>query len=242
MGHPPFARMTVPNALKSALNDGISLFRPNVSRCLWAPNQARGWYTTSSRTKYGTVRILPDASSSRSKPTQLPLVDQFTRRYVSTTGTTNEEGTPYAKLTVGVPKETYPNERRVAVTPQNVALLLKKGFSRVLVERDAGHLAKFPDSAFSDAGATLVGPGTLWAESDILLKVRAPSLTGNNEVARLKKGAVVISFLHPGQNKELVDALASRGATTFAMDMIPRISRAQVFDALSSMANIAGYK
>jgi NAD(P) transhydrogenase len=151
-------------------------------------------------------------------------------------------GTPYAELTVGIPKETYPNERRVAATPQNVALLLKKGFRRVLVERDAGRLAKFPDDEFSKAGGTLVGPGTLWAESDILLKVRAPSLSGNNEIARLKEGAVVISFLQPSQSKELVDALASRKATSFAMDMIPRISRAQVFDALSSMANIAGYK
>jgi len=128
----------------------------------------------------------------------------------------------------------------VAATPQNVALLLKKGFGRVLVERNAGLNAKFPDEAFNRAGATLVGPGTLWAESQILLKVRPPSL--DNEVPKVKKGAVIISFLQPSQNKELVDGLASRGATSFAMDMIPRISRAQVFDALSSMANIAGYK
>jgi NAD(P) transhydrogenase len=149
---------------------------------------------------------------------------------------------PLADFTVGVPKETYPNERRVAITPQNVALLLKKGFKAVLVERDAGLHAKFPDDAYEKAGATLVGPSMAW-EADVVLKVRAPALSGTkDEVGKLKKGSIVISFLHPAQNKDLVDALASRNATSFAMDMIPRISRAQVFDALSSMANIAGYK
>lgn len=150
---------------------------------------------------------------------------------------------PLSNLTVGVPKEVYLHERRVSVTPQNVAILLKKGFGRVLVERDAGLQAKFPDEAYDKAGATLVGPGTLFRESDILLKVRAPLHVENkDEIANLKPGAVVISFLQPAQNQDIVDALASRQVTSFAMDMIPRISRAQVFDALSSMANIAGYK
>lgn len=142
-----------------------------------------------------------------------------------------------------MPKETYPNERRVALTPQNAALLLKKGYGRVLVERGAGFQAQFPDEMYDRVGATLVESGAIWEESDVVLKVRPPSLSeGNNEVAKMKEGMVIISFLSPSQNKMLVEALAGRKATTFAMDMIPRISRAQVFDALSSMANIAGYK
>lgn len=136
-------------------------------------------------------------------------------------------------LSVGIPKETYPNERRVAITPSNVSLLLKKGFSRVLVERGAGDAAQFTDQAYKEAGATLVDRNVVWADSDIVLKVRPPSIEGsNNEVRALRPGGTSISFLYPAQNKPVVNALASRGATSFAMDMVPRISRAQVFDAL----------
>ncbi|KAL9091406.1 MAG: hypothetical protein Q9165_004792, partial [Trypethelium subeluteriae] len=151
--------------------------------------------------------------------------------------------TPYSELIVGIPREAYPNEHRVAITPQNTALLLKKGFRRVLVERGAGVEAQFTDNAFEQAGATLVEREHVWSDSDILLKVRAPSFEGvDNEVDLLRENGTLISFMYPAQNKALVDKLASRGANSFAMDMIPRISRAQVFDALSSMANIAGYK
>ncbi|PGH12102.1 NAD(P)(+) transhydrogenase (AB-specific), alpha subunit [Helicocarpus griseus UAMH5409] len=150
---------------------------------------------------------------------------------------------PWSALTVGIPFETFPNERRVALTPQNAALLLKKGFGRVLVERGAGAGATFADEAYEKAGATLVDRTSVWQNSDILLKVRAPAMTEfNNEVGALREGSTLISFLYPAQNKDLVNALAARRVTSFAMDMIPRISRAQVFDALSSMANIAGYK
>jgi NAD(P) transhydrogenase len=143
-------------------------------------------------------------------------------------------------LTVGVPRETYANERRVALTPQNVALLLKKGFSRVLVERGAGSQADFLDDAYEKAGATMVDAASnVWSEADIVLKVRGPSPA---EVEAARENQTIISFLQPAQNKPLVEKLAGRKATVFAMDMIPRISRAQVFDALSSMANIAGYK
>ncbi|SPQ21570.1 a51a33ae-3ba4-44a4-ad1a-d0b081f11a55 [Thermothielavioides terrestris] len=148
--------------------------------------------------------------------------------------------TPYASLCVGVPRETYPNERRVAVTPQNVALLLKKGFAKVLVERGAGAQADFLDEAYATAGATLVDDAAaIWNQADIVLKVRGPSAA---EADSAREGQTIISFLQPMQNKALVEKLASRKAVVFAMDMIPRISRAQVFDALSSMANIAGYK
>ncbi|KAG6043814.1 hypothetical protein E4U39_004121 [Claviceps sp. Clav50 group G5] len=147
---------------------------------------------------------------------------------------------PYRQLTVGVPKEVFAGERRVALTPQNVALLLKKGFGEVLVESGAGIQAEFLDEAYKKAGATLVhGPQAVWSGSDVLLKVRAPS---ENEIEFVQEGHTIISLLHPAQNEDMVKKLASKKATCFAMDMIPRISRAQVFDALSSMANISGYK
>lgn len=148
--------------------------------------------------------------------------------------------TPYAKLTVGAPREIIPNERRVALTPQNVALLLKKGYGRVIVERGAGAEAGFLDAAYEQAGATVVdSAAAVWKDADIVLKVRGPTLA---EAGNARAGQTLISFIQPIQNKELVDLLAARKVTSFAMDMIPRISRAQVFDALSSMANIAGYK
>ncbi|KAK1599511.1 NAD(P) transhydrogenase beta subunit [Colletotrichum navitas] len=147
---------------------------------------------------------------------------------------------PYSQLTVGVPKEIFSNERRVSLTPQNVALLLKKGFSKVLVERSAGAQADFPDEAYDQAGATLVDTAAqVWSGSDVVLKVRSPI---PSEIELMRENQTIISFLQPAQNKALVEKLAAQKATSFAMDLIPRISRAQVFDALSSMANIAGYK
>lgn len=103
--------------------------------------------------------------------------------------------------------------------------------------------AQFPDSAYAAVGATIVSRKSVWTDSSIILKVRAPSTSGPGaEVNELRAGSTVISFLYPAQNRPVVEAIAEQGATSFAMDMIPRISRAQVFDALSSMANIAGYK
>lgn len=148
--------------------------------------------------------------------------------------------TPYANLSVGVPTETFPGERRVAITPNNVAILLKKGYSKVLVQRGAGVAADFLDEAYEKAGATLVDSASgIWHQADLVLKVRGPSM---DEVDSIKEKQTIISLLQPAQNKQLVEKIASRNATCFAMDKIPRISRAQVFDALSSMANIAGYK
>lgn len=176
-----------------------------------------------------------------SKPKQLQLV-----RHASATHSPDAQpdavlapSTPYDRLTVGVPRETFPGERRVALSPANVKLLLKKGFSKVLVERGAGVEADFLDSAYTAAGATLVDAGSVWEGADIVLKVRSPAA---EEVQLIKPQQTVLSFIQPAQNKELVESIAARGATSFAMDMVPRISRAQVFDALSSMANIAGYK
>lgn len=164
-----------------------------------------------------------------------------TRPKLATAGEgSSTPGIPYANLTIGVPLETFPNERRVAIAPQNVSQLRKKGFKRVLIEKGAGVESSFTDQAFQDAGATIIDAKGVWGESDILLKVRPPNI--DSEVPLIRSGSTLISFLYPAINKPLVDALAGRGTTAFAMDMIPRISRAQGFDALSSMANIAGYK
>ncbi|RMZ80309.1 hypothetical protein DV738_g2808, partial [Chaetothyriales sp. CBS 135597] len=153
---------------------------------------------------------------------------------------TADHPVPYQDLVIGVPKETLANERRVALTPPNVALLLKKGFRRVLVERGAGAEAQFSDQAYENVGARIVDHRTVWTESDILLKVRPPTIEGEADL--IKEGATLISFLQAAQNKHVIDTLAARRATLFAMESIPRISRAQAFDALSSMANTAGYK
>ena len=138
-------------------------------------------------------------------------------------------------MTVGIPREIYLNERRVSLTPQNAQLLLKKGFQRVLVERNAGAEAQFLDEAYSAAGATLVSKEEVYGGSDILLKVRPPTVEVGGkpgEIDLIKKGSTLISFLYPAQNKAIVEALVQRNITAFAMDLIPRISRAQVFDAL----------
>ncbi|XP_064596861.1 NAD(P) transhydrogenase, mitochondrial-like [Liolophura sinensis] len=146
-------------------------------------------------------------------------------------------GTPYKNLTIGVPKEIFTNERRVALIPATAATLTKKGFS-VNVEENAGIEAKFLNEDYAAAGANIVNRDKAFT-SDILLKVRAPE---TKEIEFLKQNGTLLSFLYPAQNKELVDLLAKKNLTVFAMDCVPRISRAQVFDALSSMANIAGYK
>lgn len=140
-------------------------------------------------------------------------------------------------MKLGVAQETQPGERRVAASPHVVAKCIQAGWA-VHVERGAGAGANFPDAQYEAAGATLVDRQTAWA-ADIVLKVRPPTLA---EVGQLRDGGNLISFLYPAQNAELVAALAARRATVVAMDQIPRISRAQKMDALSSMANISGYR
>lgn len=146
-------------------------------------------------------------------------------------------GIAFNKLTVGVPKELFKNEKRIALSPAATALLTKKGFN-VNVEEQAGLEAKFMNEEYAASGATLVSREKAFG-SDIVLKVRAPA---SDEINLLQNRANLISFLYPAQNKALIDELAKKELTVFAMDSIPRVSRAQVFDALSSMANIAGYK
>lgn len=156
---------------------------------------------------------------------------------------------PYSDLTIGVPTEVRSGERRVAITPTNAALLLKKGFKEVLIEHGAGFQAEFPAHDYEEAGATLVNASRVWTDSDIVLKIRPPrlrstTLSPNNYLEGFREGGVIISMLQPNldRNKPIIDSYARKGLSSFAMDMIPRITRAQSFDVLSSMANIAGYK
>ena len=142
-------------------------------------------------------------------------------------------------MVLAVPRESWPGERRVAATPETVTRLVGMGFD-VRVETEAGLKAAFADDDYVKAGATIAtDTAALWSGADVLLKVQPPS---PDEADRLKAGAVLISFLWPGKNAALIERLAARGATAIAMDQVPRITRAQKMDALSSMANIAGYR
>lgn len=148
-------------------------------------------------------------------------------------------------MKVGIPKEIFPGEKRVAATPDTAKRLRKHGFT-VLVESGAGQLASFTDEAYREAGCEVIDAvGELYAQSDVIAKVRPPDYheaAGMEEVQLLKQGATLLSFIWPAQNESLVEMLKEQGATALAMDAVPRISRAQKLDALSSMANIAGYR
>ena len=142
-------------------------------------------------------------------------------------------------MRIGVPKETHVGERRVATTPDVASQLIKMGFS-VAVENDAGAAASYSNEAYQAAGCEVVASQRdLWSNSDLILKVRAPDAS---ELALLKSSQTLLSFIWPGQNPKLLKQLTDSGATALAMDSVPRISRAQKMDALSSMANIAGYR
>ncbi|TMB21406.1 MAG: Re/Si-specific NAD(P)(+) transhydrogenase subunit alpha [Deltaproteobacteria bacterium] len=142
-------------------------------------------------------------------------------------------------MRITVPKEIAPGERRVALTPEAAAALVKGGLE-VLVETGAGEGAFHTDAAFEKAGVRIVpDASTLYGQADVVLKVQRPALA---EVDRLREGAVLVSFLQALTSPDLVERLAARRITSFGMEGIPRISRAQKMDALSSQANIAGYK
>ncbi|XP_077479261.1 NAD(P) transhydrogenase, mitochondrial [Stigmatopora argus] len=152
-------------------------------------------------------------------------------------------GIPYKQLTVGVPKEIFQNERRVALSPAGVQALIKQGFN-VVVETGAGHSSKFQDEQYTQVGATIKDLKDVFA-SDVLVKVRAPVFNpdlGTHEVELMKDASTLISFIYPAQNPELMEMLSQKKATVLAMDQVPRVTIAQGYDALSSMANIAGYK
>lgn len=142
-------------------------------------------------------------------------------------------------MKIGIPKEIHLGEKRVATTPDAAAQIMKLGFS-VSIESGAGLEADISDAAYQAVGVEVVADApTLWREADIVMKVRAPQ---PQEVDLLPHGGKLISFIWPAQQPELMDKLAAKNATVLAMDSVPRISRAQKCDALSSMANIAGYR
>lgn len=140
-------------------------------------------------------------------------------------------------MQVGIPKEQASGMTRVAATPKTVEQLIALGFE-VIVEEHAGQLANFDDAAFIAAGAKIVTTQVVW-QAPLILKINPPVAT---EIAQMQSGAILISFIWPAQQSELLQQLAAKHITALAMDAIPRISRAQSMDALSSMANIAGYR
>jgi NAD(P) transhydrogenase subunit alpha len=141
-------------------------------------------------------------------------------------------------MQIGIPREIQENENRVAATPKTVELLIKQGFT-FLVETNAGTAANFSDQAYQDSGAEVSTDNKLVWQSDIIFKVNAPT---DNEIAQMKEGATLVSFIYPAQNPDLLDKLTAKKISVIAMDSVPRTSRAQALDALSSMANIAGYR
>ncbi len=142
-------------------------------------------------------------------------------------------------MKLSVPKETKLKENRVALTPDVVKDLVKKGFE-VLVEAGAGLHSFFADEAYTNAGATIVSDNTkIYADADVVMKVNAPSA---DEISKMKKDAILMCFMWASTNPDFVSASVKAGISTFSMDAVPRISRAQKMDALSSQANLAGYK
>lgn len=147
-------------------------------------------------------------------------------------------------MRIGVPKEVHAGERRVATVPEVAEKLIKLGFS-VTVESGAGEGANYSDEAYRGVGCEIADRAGVWSGSDIILKVRGPEIDPEqsiDEIASLREGGNLISFIWPAQNPDLMEKLAAKKATVIAMDSVPRISRAQKLDALSSMANIAGYR
>ena len=150
-------------------------------------------------------------------------------------------------MIIGIPKEIMHDEARVAATPETVAKFVKDGF-QVLVEKSAGDGALYHDEDYAAAGARLMDdPETIYNEADMILKVKEPLFNeqkGKHEVDMMHKGQYLITFIHPASpvNHEMVKRLTAQGVTAFTLDCIPRISRAQNMDALTSMSTCAGYK
>src|SRR5579862_113800 len=147
-------------------------------------------------------------------------------------------------MRIAVPKETEPGERRVALVPESCKKLIQAGY-QIAIESGAGDQAGFVESGYRELGVTVEpDPVALVASADLLLKVAAPAVgaSGRNEVEWMRRGAIYLGSLMPLRNLAAVEALAARGITAFATDAIPRTTRAQSMDTLSSMANITGYK
>ena len=143
-------------------------------------------------------------------------------------------------MKIGITRESYPGESRVAATPETARRLIEKLEFDVVVESGAGGAANFRDQDYVDVGCQIVNdPVIVWQTSDVMLKVRSPE---DAEINQLREGQILVTFLSPAQNDDVLKKIAARKATALSMDAIPRISRAQKMDALSSMANIAGYR
>ena len=140
-------------------------------------------------------------------------------------------------MKIGIPREARPGERLVAASPATVAQLTKLGYD-VVVEAGAGAQASYPDEAYAEAGATVVDADQAWG-ADVVTCVNAPP---DKQVARMRKGAVLVAMLAPQANEALVAKLNKRGVTALALDAVPRISRAQALDVLSTLSNVAGYR
>ena len=154
-------------------------------------------------------------------------------------GSGKRERTAYGQITIGVPKESHKGEQRAAIHPGNVTMLKKAGFETVLVEKGTGVASSFTDDMYAEAGATLVDKKEAFG-ADLTLRLNPPTL---EEVGLFKDGSTTISFVNPQANEDVHNAIMKKGMTAFAMDQIPRlVSRGQTYDALSSQANIAGYK
>jgi len=153
----------------------------------------------------------------------------------------------FKKLTIGIPREIMEQENRVAAIPETVSLMVKEGAS-VIVEKNAGRGSYFNDDDYIARGASIEEDiQTLFDESDIILKVKEPKFNTTvnmHEIDMMKEGQVLITFLHPANpvNHEMIQKLAAKGVTSFSLDCIPRITRAQTMDALTSMSTVAGYK
>ena len=146
---------------------------------------------------------------------------------------------PLPQMKIGIPREVHPEEHRVAVIPATLERLRALGFE-VLVQSGAGDGANAKDAKYVEMGATIVDDANaLWSQSDVVLKVQPPT---DSEISLMRPGLVLISFINPADDSDRVQSLAASGASVLAMDQVPRISRAQKLDALSAMANIAGYK
>jgi NAD(P) transhydrogenase subunit alpha len=139
-------------------------------------------------------------------------------------------------MRIGIPAEVCPGERRVAATPETVKKFTAGGRHSVIIEKNAGACASIPDASFAAVGATLGCAADVYGSSDLILKVRRPA---DSELSSLRRGSILIGLLSPHEG---VEALAQTGVTAFAMELLPRITRAQTMDVLSSQANIAGYK
>ena len=151
-----------------------------------------------------------------------------------------QESTMRTPQRIGVPRETFAGEKRVALVPEVVEKIIKLGF-KVVLESGAGEAANFSDETYRAAGAEVVsGAAALWSDSDIVLKVRAPNM---DEVALMRQGGILIGFIWPAQNPEIMQQMNARNVTALAMDCLPRtLSRAQKMDALSSTAGVTGYR